>query len=74
MNEDELFRAYRSVWEFHAPTRQRSEAEILETYRRSGYQLCEYQGCITLIAIYADRRICRFHQSKLSTASTDAEA
>ncbi len=66
MREDELFWAYRmsplpTVPEISEEQRRENVARTIEATRRLGYRKCQRPGCITLIALGAERTICRFH-------------
>ena len=61
MREEDLFDAYRHMREDWDS----AEARVHEQYRLNGCEPCLVPGCLTLIAAWAGRSICRFHVRKL---------
>lgn len=61
MNEEALFAAYRNANHDNADM---EAARIEEKYERQGMVKCIIPSCLTMIAIYTNRSLCRFHEGK----------
>jgi hypothetical protein len=61
VNEEALFAAYRNL---DRADPDMEAARIEERYERQGMAKCIIPSCLTLIAIYTNRSLCRFHEGK----------
>lgn len=62
MDERELLHAYGYLpGKLGRHERSENVIRMKAAVRRIGYVRCSYPSCVTLIALLANRRICRFH-------------